>query len=134
MDDVYAIIMAGGSGTRFWPLSRESMPKQLLKMDGGETLIRQTIFRIGPLIPLERIFMCYNKYPFQRNKRSDTKYSLSYKGLATVNLKELFWHRLPAQWPEACTTSTCHNYCINIIHYNNILYPFAKNSLTFSMT
>ena len=36
---VCSVIMAGGSGTRFWPLSREKMPKQLLKIGGEDTLI-----------------------------------------------------------------------------------------------
>lgn len=61
MDDVYIVIMAGGSGTRFWPLSREAMPKQLLRIDGEETLIEQTIGRVSPLIPLDRIFIVTNK-------------------------------------------------------------------------
>ena len=39
---LYAVILAGGIGTRFWPLSRERYPKQLLQINGGETLIQQT--------------------------------------------------------------------------------------------
>src|SRR3989304_9229662 len=61
MDNIYAVIMAGGSGTRFWPLSREAMPKQLLKIGGEETLIQQTIARIEPVVPLERICVVTNK-------------------------------------------------------------------------
>lgn len=59
--DVYVVIMAGGSGTRFWPLSREAMPKQLLRIDGEETLIQQTIGRVSPLIPPDRIFIVTNR-------------------------------------------------------------------------
>lgn len=51
----HAVIMAGGSGTRFWPLSRRSRPKQLLDLVGGASLIRQTVDRIRPLVPPERI-------------------------------------------------------------------------------
>lgn len=47
---LHAVVMAGGSGTRFWPESRKSRPKQLLKLVGAETLIRQTVDRLGPLI------------------------------------------------------------------------------------
>lgn len=61
MEDVYIVIMAGGSGTRFWPLSREAMPKQLLRIGGDETLIQQTIRRVNPLIPLDRIFIVTNE-------------------------------------------------------------------------
>jgi mannose-1-phosphate guanylyltransferase/mannose-6-phosphate isomerase len=54
---LYAVIMAGGSGTRFWPLSREKMPKQLLRIGGEDTLIQQTVERILPLINRERVFI-----------------------------------------------------------------------------
>lgn len=57
---MYAVIMAGGSGTRFWPLSREKMPKQLLKIGGDETLIAQTVSRILPLIRIEDVFIVTN--------------------------------------------------------------------------
>lgn len=57
---MYAIIMAGGSGTRFWPLSREKTPKQLLKIGGIDTLIQETVGRVLPLIPKENIFVVTN--------------------------------------------------------------------------
>ncbi len=58
---MYAVIMAGGSGTRFWPLSREKMPKQLLKIGGVDTLIQETVGRVLPLIPKENIFVVTNQ-------------------------------------------------------------------------
>jgi mannose-1-phosphate guanylyltransferase/mannose-6-phosphate isomerase len=57
---VFAVIMAGGSGTRFWPLSREKMPKQLLKIGGEETLIQETVKRILPVARKENIFIVTN--------------------------------------------------------------------------
>lgn len=54
---VYAVIMAGGSGTRFWPESRKKKPKQLLSIAGEETMIRATVERIRPAIPFERIMV-----------------------------------------------------------------------------
>jgi mannose-1-phosphate guanylyltransferase len=51
---LYAVIMAGGQGTRFWPRSRRKMPKQLLNIVGETTMLEQTVSRISPLIPAER--------------------------------------------------------------------------------
>ena len=55
--NIYAIILAGGSGVRFWPLSRESSPKQMLQIVGGDTLLRQTIQRINGFVPPENIWI-----------------------------------------------------------------------------
>lgn len=57
MDKVYAVIMAGGSGTRFWPASRNHRPKQLLGITGAAPMIRTTVDRILPGIPDERILV-----------------------------------------------------------------------------
>jgi mannose-1-phosphate guanylyltransferase len=51
---MFAVIMAGGKGTRFWPRSREKMPKHLLDILGERTIIRETVDRIRPLVPAER--------------------------------------------------------------------------------
>lgn len=56
----YALILAGGSGTRFWPLSRNSQPKQLLDLFGDGTLLEQTISRLEGLVPHENIFILTN--------------------------------------------------------------------------
>lgn len=53
-----ALIMAGGKGTRFWPLSTEEKPKQFLNLIGNETMIQMTVNRVKPIIPIERIFVC----------------------------------------------------------------------------
>jgi mannose-1-phosphate guanylyltransferase/mannose-6-phosphate isomerase len=58
---LYAAILAGGIGSRFWPLSRETSPKQLLKVAGDESLLKSTIRRLGPLIPPERISIVTNE-------------------------------------------------------------------------
>jgi len=52
-----ALIMAGGQGTRFWPLSRELYPKQLLKLGGSSTLLQQTVERLSGLMPPADIFV-----------------------------------------------------------------------------
>ena len=51
---LYAVIMAGGAGTRFWPESRKARPKQLLNMLGDRTMIQATIDRLGDLVTPER--------------------------------------------------------------------------------
>jgi mannose-1-phosphate guanylyltransferase len=52
-----AIILAGGAGERFWPLSRLKKPKQLLSISGGQSMLRDSVQRISALIPLHRIFV-----------------------------------------------------------------------------
>ena len=54
---MYAVIMAGGKGTRFWPKSREKMPKHLLDIVSARTIIQETVERIAPLIPEENILI-----------------------------------------------------------------------------
>ena len=56
-----SVILAGGSGERFWPLSRESHPKQLLNIAGEKTLIQQTVERLLPLTPIDRIYIITNE-------------------------------------------------------------------------
>lgn len=56
-----AIIMAGGSGERFWPLSTPEKPKQLLKIFSDKTMIRETVDRILPIIPADKIFIATNE-------------------------------------------------------------------------
>ena len=54
---LHAIIMAGGSGTRFWPRSRRDRPKQLLRLSGESTMLQQTVARIEHLVPAERVLI-----------------------------------------------------------------------------
>jgi len=56
-----AIIMAGGSGTRFWPASRASLPKQFLRITGERTMLEETIARIGPVVSSDRVSVIVGK-------------------------------------------------------------------------
>lgn len=57
MPNVWAVVLAGGSGTRFWPLSRKAHPKQFLALAGPDPLLRRTLDRIAPLVPPERVIV-----------------------------------------------------------------------------
>src|ERR1700674_5609106 len=56
-EHAYAVFMAGGSGTRFWPLSRRKHPKQLLELFGRGTLLEQAAARVRGIISPERTYV-----------------------------------------------------------------------------
>lgn len=58
----YALILAGGRGTRFWPRSRKRSAKQVLRFTGERTLIQQTVDRLAPIVPPERVWIITNDY------------------------------------------------------------------------
>lgn len=86
-----ALIMAGGKGTRFWPLSTEKKPKQFLNLIGKDTMIQMTVNRIKPIIPIERIFICTGA---------------SYVNLVREQLPELSTKNIIIE-PEGRNTSPC---------------------------
>src|SRR6202451_1890998 len=57
----YPVILAGGRGTRFWPLSRKRRAKQLLALDGKQTMIQQTVSRLLPFAPAKRFWIITNE-------------------------------------------------------------------------
>jgi mannose-1-phosphate guanylyltransferase len=60
LKDRFVIIMAGGRGERFWPLSREKMPKQLLALLGKKSFLQEAVERVLPLVPAKNIFVITN--------------------------------------------------------------------------
>src|ERR1700704_6753952 len=58
----HGLILAGGRGTRFWPLSRRNRAKQVLSVVGESTLIEATVERLSPLIPPERLWVLTNSH------------------------------------------------------------------------
>jgi mannose-1-phosphate guanylyltransferase len=65
----FAVILAGGRGTRFWPRSRINTPKQLLDIVGRETMLRQTVARISPLFAAAKIWAVTNDLQAPRVRR-----------------------------------------------------------------
>ena len=59
--DRFVIIMAGGRGERFWPVSREKTPKQLLKLLGDRSFLQLAVDRVVPLVPMKNIFIITNE-------------------------------------------------------------------------
>ena len=60
MDHFHAVILAGGSGTRLWPLSTPSLPKQFLPLPNGISMLQETLARVEPLIPPEAAWVVTN--------------------------------------------------------------------------
>ncbi len=77
---LYAVVLAGGKGERFWPLSRVSKPKQLLPLVGRVTLLEQTVSRIASLIPPERVFVITS----QSLQREVSRRLRKFKGISVV--------------------------------------------------
>src|SRR6476619_4505999 len=61
INDRYVIIMAGGKGERFWPMSREKAPKQLITLLGKRSFLQQAVDRVLPLVPLKNILIITNE-------------------------------------------------------------------------
>src|ERR1700726_4202845 len=59
-NSIYALILAGGSGERFWPLSRRARPKQLLRLVSKKTLLEETLDRLKNLVPPDRTLILVN--------------------------------------------------------------------------
>lgn len=72
MSKVYAVIMAGGAGTRFWPASRQRRPKQLLPLAGGtnEPLLAATVRRLAPLVTEDRIVIVTGEHLAEATARA----------------------------------------------------------------
>jgi len=71
---MYVVIMAGGSGTRFWPLSRTKAPKQLMSVFGGKSMLQRTVERVLPLAP-RRIMIVTNLLQAEETRRQVAEYT-----------------------------------------------------------
>ncbi|MCX5701518.1 MAG: sugar phosphate nucleotidyltransferase [Candidatus Omnitrophica bacterium] len=75
----HAIILAGGIGSRFWPLSKETEPKQFLNIYSNKGMLEETIQRIRTLIKKENIYIATNKTHYRRIKKYLTKFDIPLK-------------------------------------------------------
>jgi len=106
---LFAVILAGGSGTRFWPLSRHLYPKQLLRIMGGETLIQQTMRRVTACVDPTRVVISTNALQadsirFQLNEWKDGlqgNFLLEPEGRNTAPAIAWAAHRLIKADPDA---------------------------------
>ena len=100
----YAVIMAGGIGSRFWPMSKESRPKQFIDILGtGETLIQQTFRRLSKICPKENILIVTNK---------------NYKELCLEQLKDVNKNNILCE-PTMRNTAPCIAYAAFKIYSKN---------------
>ena len=67
--DRFAVILAGGKGERFWPLSREKSPKQLLALFDKKSFLQHTVERMKPLLPMKNIYVITSQAQVQAVKK-----------------------------------------------------------------
>ena len=60
MEDVFGVVMAGGGGTRFWPLSRRRAPKQLLNLSGKEIMVNEAVDRLAQVTADKNLYIVTN--------------------------------------------------------------------------
>ncbi|MBU4258425.1 MAG: mannose-1-phosphate guanylyltransferase/mannose-6-phosphate isomerase [Proteobacteria bacterium] len=80
MANVYAVLLAGGSGTRLWPVSRKLYPKQLVKFIGKNSLVQSTIKRLSPVLDTERIRIVCGEEHFHETARHMSEIGVQSEG------------------------------------------------------
>ena len=103
--NLYAVILAGGSGTRFWPMSRAAFPKQFLKIVGDTSLLQQTVARIKSTIKPQNIYIVTNK-----KQASDVIAQLKGTGVPKGNI---------LREPEAKNTAPAVLWACTVIYRKN---------------
>ena len=78
-NDRFVIIMAGGRGERFWPISRQAMPKQLITLLGKRSFLQQAVDRVRPLVPQQNIIIITHEAQAAEVKRQLPKLPTDYR-------------------------------------------------------
>ena len=117
----YVLIMAGGSGKRLWPLSRQDMPKQLLRMVGGKSLLRIAYERLDGIVPPDQVLVCT---------------AADYAGTVAAELPELKPANILGEpegrdslnavaWPAAVLAARDPEAAIAVVTADHIMHPVA---------
>ena len=129
---VYAIVLAGGGGTRLWPMSRKRTPKQMLPFIGKQTLLQTTMFRVRHLVPQSRIIIATNinhKKEIERQFPNFPKKQILYESekrdtAAAIGFAAAVIH---AKDPEAViTTVNSDQFIQNEKEYYRLLHKAAQ--------
>ncbi|MEW6418734.1 MAG: mannose-1-phosphate guanylyltransferase/mannose-6-phosphate isomerase [Nitrospirota bacterium] len=92
-----ALILAGGSGTRLWPLSRKNYPKQFLRLSGNQSLLQQTVERLcGVMLPEDIIVVTNNEYKFHVKSDLDALFNTRSSPLTNIILEPESRNTAPA--------------------------------------
>jgi len=117
----YVVIMAGGSGKRLWPLSRQDMPKQLLKVLGGKSLLRIAFERLVGTVPAENVLVCTGA---------------DYADIVAAELPEVLPENILGEpegrdslnavaWPAAVLALRDPDACIAVVTADQIMHPVS---------
>lgn len=123
----HAVIMAGGSGTRLWPLSRENSPKQSLKLLGNRTMFQDSVDRVLPLFPIDQIWVVAspeltNLLHEQVPELSMENFIVEPEGRGTAPAIGLAAIHLRRKDPEAVmTVLTADHYIVNVERFRKVL-------------
>src|SRR4030065_1024626 len=92
-----AIVLAGGSGTRLWPLSRKNYPKQFLRLNGNQSLLQQTVERLlGVVLPEDIIVITNNEYKFHVKSDLNALFNARISPLTHIILEPMSKNTAPA--------------------------------------
>lgn len=110
--NLHAVILAGGSGTRFWPASRQDRPKQFLNLVGKESLLRQTLRRVASKVPAENIWIVANRRYQKEINRQVTGFAGRLPG-GGVRSSRMLWE------PQGKNTAPAIGWAVSRIHAVN---------------
>ena len=116
----YGVIMAGGAGTRLWPLSRGDSPSSLLTVVRGKSLLQLSYERLRGILPPERIFVCTGAQPWQRGAGEPAGAARRKTCSAS---RRAATPPTPSASPPPCCTSATRTPSLAIITADHVIEP-----------